>query len=411
VDHVLAGGGLRSGGRRIVLLFKVRHAAVMARPHDSGKDFGFGQAIGSGGLDGGHGGFAVKTAIRQGEGRFPQLIRDAGQGGDELLLVVGGVGHGLADDEPAVNFDGGLGVVTLLEATPGFHDTAFGISVVILVFGGGGFIHGSGSGRGFATGLFPTGFTGGPLGEGGGASGFFKGGGFAATRFDDFAGGFELGDAVLTPDDFTLDGEAILQGGAVGGFGFDEELGDFGFKQGHDFAGFTITVGGVLAGVGHDLGAINGDGAQFEEFEFAGEEEGFEEGFLDEGVVFAAEGADGIVVGMGVGADESDGEVLAGGVFDAAGAEQAGGVAINEEGEHHGGRELGIPGAAVVDAVVVEVQGRHGINHKVGDVVVRNPLLNAGGEEHGGLAINVLESGSHGGAWHRARRSTRKSLL
>ena len=77
----------------------------------------------------------------------------------------------------------------------------------------------------------------------------------------------------------------------------------------------------VFAGIGHDFGAINGDGAHFEELEFAGGEESFEEGFLDESVVFAAEGADGIVVRMGVGADEADGDFLLGGVFDPAGAE------------------------------------------------------------------------------------------
>ena len=178
-----------------------------------------------------------------------------------------------------------------------------------------------------------------------------------------------------------------------------------------EFAGFAVTVGGVLAGVGHDFGAIKGDGADFEQFEFAGEEEGFEEGFLDEGVVFAAEGADGIVVGMGVGADEADGEVLIGGVFDAAGAEQAGGVAVDEEGEHHGGRELGIAGAPLVDAAMVEAQGGDGINHKVGEIIFGDPFLDGGGQEHGGLAVYVLESGSHPQPWRRAWRRARKSLL
>jgi hypothetical protein len=82
-------------------------------------------------------------------------------------------------------------------------------------------------------------------------------------------------------------------------------------------------------------------------------------------------------------------------VFDPAGAEQASGVGIDEQGEHHGGWELGIAGAAVIDTVEVEVQGSDGINDKVGEVVVRDPFLDAGGEEHGGLAVNVLESGSH----------------
>ena len=208
-----------------------------------------------------------------------------------------------------------------------------------------------------------------------------------------------------------MDSEAVLERSAVGGFGFGGEWGDFGFEQGDEFAGFAITVGGVLAGVGHDFGAIDGDGAGFEEFEFAGGEEDFEEGFLNEGAVFAAEGAIGIVVRMGVGADEADGEVLTGGVFDAAGAEEAGGVAIDEEGGHHGSRELGVAGAAVIDADVVGAERSDGINHKMGGVVVRHPFLNGNGKEHGGFTVDVLKSGSYELRWQRTWWRARKSLL
>jgi len=76
--------------------------------------------------------------------------------------------------------------------------------------------------------------------------------------------------------------------------------------------------------------------------------------------------------------------------------QQAGGVAVDEQGEHHGGRELRVAGAPVIDAEVVGIQGRNGINDKVGEVIIRNPILDTGREEHGGLAINVLESGSDG---------------
>ena len=74
-------------------------------------------------------------------------------------------------------------------------------------------------------------------------------------------------------------------------------------------------------------------------------------------------------------------------------------------------RELGVAGAAVVDAAVVGVQGGDGINHKVRKVIVRDPFLNGGRKEHGGFAVNVLESGSHDGAWWRGRPGARKSLL
>ena len=41
----------------------IRYAAVVAGPHEGGEDLRRRQAIGSGGFDGGHGGFAVKSAI------------------------------------------------------------------------------------------------------------------------------------------------------------------------------------------------------------------------------------------------------------------------------------------------------------------------------------------------------------
>ena len=74
-------------------------------------------------------------------------------------------------------------------------------------------------------------------------------------------------------------------------------------------------------------------------------------------------------------------------------------------------RELGIAGAAAVDAAVIEVQGGDGINDKVGEVVFGNPFPDADGKQHGGLAVNVLESGSHGQPWRKARHRARKSLL
>ena len=121
---MFAGGGLRSGGRRIVLLFQVRHGPVMAFPNDGGEDLSRRLAIGPGGFDGGHGGFAVKATIGQGGVRLSQFPGDGGEGGDGLFLVVGRVADALPDDEPAIDFNGKLGVVALLEAASGFASAA-----------------------------------------------------------------------------------------------------------------------------------------------------------------------------------------------------------------------------------------------------------------------------------------------
>ena len=49
---------------------------------------------------------------------------------------------------------------------------------------------------------------------------------------------------------------------------------------------------------------------------------------------------------VGVGGEEARGDVFVGEGFDAATGECAGGVSVNSEAEHHGGRVLGVTGAA-----------------------------------------------------------------
>ena len=108
-----------------------------------------------------------------------------------------------------------------------------------------------------------------------------------------------------------------------------------------------------------------------------------------------AKGAEGVVVGMGVAADKTHGDVLPGGALDAAGTEEAGGIAINEQAEHHGGRVLGVAGAAAVDLDVVEGKGGDGVDHEMGKVVIGHPVTEIRGQQQRGVAVDVLETGSH----------------
>ena len=71
--------------------------------------------------------------------------------------------------------------------------------------------------------------------------------------------------------------------------------------------------------------------------------------------------------------------------------------------------EVDFGGEPFVDMLAEE--GGDGINHKVRKVIVRDPFLNGNRKEHGGFAVNVLESGSHAGRWQTRRHRARKSLL
>jgi hypothetical protein len=151
----------------------------------------------------------------------------------------------------------------------------------------------------------------------------------------------------------------------------------------------------VLAGIGKDFGSVDGHGAHFEELHLAGQQEDLDEGLLDERAVLAAEGAEGVVVGMGVGADVAHGHVLPCGVLNAAGTEDAGGVAVNQHTEHHLRRILGVASPAVVDAALVELEGGDRIYDEVGEVVIRDPVLDALGKQHRCLTVDILIAGSH----------------
>ena len=56
------------------------------------------------------------------------------------------------------------------------------------------------------------------------------------------------------------DGEAVLERGAVGIVGFLEQFGDLFAGEFHLFDGVAVAHCAVFAGVGEDLGAVDGDG-------------------------------------------------------------------------------------------------------------------------------------------------------
>lgn len=114
----------------------------------------------------------------------------------------------------------------------------------------------------------------------------------------------------------------------IGGFGLVEKLGHAALELRAQFLG--AGAGDVLAlgGAGFDSGAVEADTAQLQALEFAGQfEHGHEGGGYGGGVV-PAEGAKGVVNGMRVGGRVAHGHVKSGGALDAAGAEEAVGVAV-----------------------------------------------------------------------------------
>jgi hypothetical protein len=85
------------------------------------------------------------------------------------------------------------------------------------------------------------------------------------------------------------------------------------------------------------------------------------------------------------GGEAAHGHVAMGGALDAAGAEEALGVAVNQQGDHHVRRVLLVAAALVVDGEGAQGQAVHRLDDEVDKVVLRHPARRSGGSSSGVL--------------------------
>ena len=156
-------------------------------------------------------------------------------------------------------------------------------------------------------------------------------------------------------------------------------------------------VGHVLVdrGVGFHVRAVQGNGAQLEEFEFLRQFQHVDKGLGHRREVFAAEGADRVVVGMGVGAEVTHGQVAMGGPFNAPGTDHAVGIAVDEQGHHHVRGILAVAGALVVDGEMADRKPVHRGDDEMNQVILSHPFAEIRGEQHRGIPIDSPKAWSH----------------
>ena len=347
-------------------------------------------------------GLAEITGVGQGVAHRPDDRADVRHHRRELPLVVGLVADVLPDDEHRGDIHGGLGVVTLFEAAAVFHDPAFGVGEVVLILGPRPFLWRLG---GFAAelpaGAFFLGFAGGELCL---VFRLFFQQPFLGPCFHAFHGFAELGDAVLAALDFLGNGQPVLQRGAVGALGFGQQFGDLLAGQLHLLDRVAVAHRAVFAGIGQNLGAVDGHG-EVAHLQHAGPRREFEhlvEGGTQQVLVLAPELTDRIVVRVGVGAEVAHGDVLISERFDAAAGEGARGITVDQEAEHHGGGLLGAAGAALVDPRQAQVQRHHRAHDEVDHVVRRHPVAQIGRQEHRSGVVNVDEADGHAACTRRS---------
>jgi len=126
-----------------------------------------------------------------------------------------------------------------------------------------------------------------------------------------------------------------------------------------------------------------------------GQLQDFDKTLGEEGLILAAEGAEGVVVGMGIGGEQAHRHAVVSALLDAAAAEGAGGVTVEEQAQEHVRRILFAAGAAGVDLDLAQVRGVHGIANEVDQVIGGHPLAQMGREEQRGVTVNGNETGGH----------------
>ena len=98
---------------------------------------------------------------------------------------------------------------------------------------------------------------------------------------------------------------------------------------------------------------------------------------------------------MVVGQEIAHGHIAVAGPFDAAGTENAIGVAVEEQRQHDVGRILGVAAALVVDGEGTEGQAFDGRNDEVDQIILGHPVAQVRRQKQRRLAVDVLEAVRH----------------
>ena len=152
----------------------------------------------------------------------------------------------------------------------------------------------------------------------------------------------------------------------------------------------------MFTGVGQHLGPVDGhsDASHFEHPAARTQLGDPRETARQQFAIFPAEGANRVVIGMGVGAEQAHGHAIMGRGLDLPVGKDPRGVAVNEQPEQDGWRVLLFAGAAVVDPHAAEVEFADGIHDEV-DKIIRRPLPEVRGEQEWRVVVDMNEAGGH----------------
>ena len=155
--------------------------------------------------------------------------------------------------------------------------------------------------------------------------------------------------------------------------------------------------GRVSTGVGQHLGPVDGhgDASHFEHPAARAQLDDPRETARQQFAIFPAEGANRVVIGMGVGAEQAHGHEIMGRRLDLPAGKDPRGVAVNEQPEQDGWRVLGVAGAALVDPHAAQVEFADGIYDEVDKMTRRRLLPEVRREQEWRVVVDMNETGGH----------------
>jgi hypothetical protein len=143
----------------------------------------------------------------------------------------------------------------------------------------------------------------------------------------------------------------------------------------------------VLARVGRDLGAVQGNVAQLQALHLACQDKHLHEQRLDLPQEAPAEGGDAVVIGLGVRGNEAKRHRVVAGPLDLAAGVHPAGVAVHEQAQQHR-RVVRIAAASgVLPHQLAQVQLVDDFDDKTGQVILGQPFVNRRRQQVSGVSI------------------------
>jgi hypothetical protein len=167
----------------------------------------------------------------------------------------------------------------------------------------------------------------------------------------------------------------------------------------------------MLARIGQHFGPIDGHGdpTDLEHPAVRRQLDGLGKAALQERAILLAKGANRIVVGMGIPAEQPHRHAVVRRPLDLPAGENSRGVAVDEQPQHHPWRVLRVARAPLVDSGRAQIQFFQRVHHKVHQVSRRHPLPQIRRQQKGRVVVNVHKSRGHIFSTRHLRKSWRIS--